>query len=237
MPNKGKPVPRCPEFTSTYNKKCRCDFCREVHRERRREHRMRASARTWGEQLPTDKVDVSEARDLILRAVSNGASDCEIGRITGLASQTIWDLRHGKRTRIQRDTHDKIRKALENNTDMRNFRDGTRVDATYTLAMIHGLIAQGWPILKQRELIEQNMGRPAGFIRSVLSRQYPGVHYANEQAMRWLVSQIGDTLGPSSRSRAWAKNNGYFPTKHYDFNGKLVVSSLPKEMRQAIEGV
>ena len=187
--------------------------------------------------MPHDRVDATQARELVLRAVSHGTTNVELERITGVSSQVFWDLRNSDRKYISRRTHDAICRTLTDNTDLRAFAPGTRVNAKYTLAMIHGLIAQGGPPEKQRELLRTNLGINGGFLKGVAAQQWSNVSYENEQNMRWLVSQIGDTQGPSPRSRAWARRKGYFPTKHYDTAGNLVVSSLPKELRQGIEGV
>lgn len=203
----------------------------------RKNQRARASARERGERLPTDRVDATEALDLVLRAVANGVTNCELGRMTGLSSQTFWDMRHRVTTQISRRTHDKIVRVLRDNTDLRDFKRGTRVPAHYTRTMIRALCAQGWTQEKQREVLQQNTNVSGGFIKGVTCDNYPHVYYANEQAIRWLVSQIGDARGPSRNSIAWGARNGYYPTKHYDFDGKLIVSSLPDEVRQGIEGV
>lgn len=193
--------------------------------------------RERGIKSHTDRVDPTEARDLVSRAFSNGASDDEIARLTGLASSTIYSLRNEDMAFVLRGTHDAIMKALRDNEDARAFSDGTRVSAKWTCAMIHGLMAQGWTAEKQQELLRQNLGITGRFVFTTIRRLHNNLYYTNEQAMRWLVSEIGDATGPSNRSKKFAQRNGYFPTKHYDSRGELIVSSLPKEKRQAIEGV
>lgn len=202
------------------------------------EQRARAAQRSWGVQSPDDLIEAQEAFDLVFRAFSHGTSNMELSRITGLSGQTFSDIRNHKHKLMKRKTRDAIVRHLADNDDLRSFKPGSRVPAKYCVTMSHALSAQGWSQVKQQELLETNLGKTAGFIRGVTSyNAYANVCYENDQAMRWLVRQIGDATGPSTRSMSWARKRGYFPTKHYDVEGNLVVKSLPKELRQSIEGV
>lgn len=237
MPNKVRATPRCPEFGALYSSGCRCSFCRETHRRLRNEQRLRQLARERGVRYPYDKVDPTEARELVLEARKNGASDRELERITGVNRSNLFDLRAGTTSYIRRKSHDKITAALRDNTDLRAFDKGTLVPVDWTRAMIYGLMAQGWSQLHQQEIIVHNLKRPAGFIRSATNRKHPTIQYSNEQAMRWLVSQIGDARGPNERTAKWARRNGYFPCRYYSRNGTLRASTLPKDLRREIESV
>lgn len=230
-------IPRCPEFNSTYHQKCRCDFCRKTAARLRREQRYRTAARSWNVTHATDIVDGTEAYELVLRAVSHGTSDGELSRITGVSTHTFGKLRRTGPKPIQRSTHDLIVRALRDNTDLRSFTRGKRVPANYTITMIHALSAQGWTHEKLREILRTNLDTSGAFINTVTYRKTDHVYYESDMAIRWLVAQIGDTRGPSNRAALMARTRGYFPTKHYDVEGNLVVKSLPKEVRQSIEGV
>lgn len=237
MPNKRTPIPRCPEFGKTYHLGCRCSFCREDHRKRRNAQRLRALERSRGVIAGTDRVDPTETAKLIRQARANGASDDELARVTGLATATIQKIRTRNVNFVLRDTADVVRRALQDNEDLRAFSDGSLVPAKWTRAMVHGLMAQGWPAAKQQELLRENLGVSGRFIFTAIRGIHDNLYYVNERSMYWLVSQIGNATGPSKRSMAFAERNGYFPTKHYDSKGELIVSSLPKEKRQGIEGV
>lgn len=237
MPNKRTPIPRCPEFGKTYHLGCRCSFCREDHRKRRNAQRLRAMERSRGVIRGTDRIDPTETTRLIRQARANGASDDELARLTDLAPSTIQSIRTTDVAFVLRDTADAVRRALAGNEDLRAFSPGSLVSAKWTRAMIHGLMAQGWPAAKQQEILRENLGVSGRFIFTAIRDIHDNLQYGNERSMYWLVSQIGNASGPSSRSRAFAQRNGYFPTKHYDSKGELIVSSLPKEMRQGIEGV
>lgn len=237
MPSKVRSTPRCPEFNGLYSSGCRCSFCREQHRRQRNEQRLRDLSRQRGVTHPYDKVDPTEARALILEAAHNGASDREIEKITGVNRSNLYDLRIGTTKYIRRKTHNKIIAALRDNTDVRAFNKGTLVPVGWTRSMIYGLAAQGWPLHQQQDLIATNLKRPAGFIRSATSGKHPTTLYSNEQAMQWLVTQIGDKQGPNKRTARWAARNGYFPCKYYNRHGNLLRSALPKELRQGIESV
>jgi hypothetical protein len=103
--------------------------------------------------------------------------------------------------------------------------------------MINSLSAQGWTLKHQREILQNNLGISAGFLPGISCGVWNEIWYANEQAIRWLVGEIGDATGPSKRGAAQSRRQGHFPTKHYDNNGDLILKSLPKEVRQEIEGV
>lgn len=237
MPYTKVPYPRCPEFNSTYPLKCRCTFCTAEHSRRRNVQRLHALERARGVKRDSDRLDPAETLELLQRANQNGASDDEIAKLTGLSSSTVYNIRHGISKFVRRATRDAVVQALRDNEDARAFTTGTKVPAKWTRSMVHALMAQGWPAHKQQQIIQENLGVPARFIFSVLRNLHDNIYYSNEQTMRWLVSEIGSAKGPSTRSMAFAERNGYFPTKHYDNEGNLVVRSLPKELRHRFEGV
>lgn len=219
MPNSQRKIPRCPEFNSTYPKGCRCRFCTDVNTRRRTEERLRYLARQRGVVSPTDRLPVEEARELVCRAFSNGASDTEIARLTGLRKVAIQKLRLGRTSYITRDSNTRIIRALADNEDIRAFSPYSRVPADWTRQMIYGLCAQGWSMKHQRQLLRDNKGIDGGFMQSVTSGNYPNVYYKHQQAMYWLVNQIDDATGPSTRTAKWAAREGHLPVRFYDYKG------------------
>lgn len=127
-------------------------------------------------------------------------------------------------------------KGLEDDMD-RDLLPGTRIDVKKSQQIIRSLCAQGWTQQHQKYIIENNLNQPGGVILHVMrsERKYTVKHI--EDRLIWLANAIGDRQGPSKIISVKMQNMGYFPLKHYNLKGDLIVSTLSAEQRAQLKSV
>lgn len=202
-----------------------------------RRYRQRQAMRAWGNLLDDDLIDPADAIEAINRALNEwDLSIREVARLTGLPHDTISMIRRGKRKRITRRISNTIIRSLQNEHS-RAIQENTRVPAQWSAQMVRSLIAQGWTMQHQRDILQNNLGISAGFIPSIGRGTNQMCYARHEENVKWLVRAIGDASGPSLRSMTIMKNRGVFPTKHYNLKGELIVSTLSVEQRASYKRV
>lgn len=231
-----KPTPRCSEG-KTYWTGCRCDFCKHTAARLKAETRYRRMQRDRGVMYDLDIIDSAECRREIRAAKRRGLSYSEISRLSEVPLLTIRKIGDGTRKKSRRATVNAIIRALAE-PDVRAALPNSLVDGKWTRQMVKSLSAQGWSTSHQADIILNNRGHRAGFIRSLAAR--PTAKYvlkSSEDEMRWLVRAIGDKIGPSNISMVKMQKKGIFPTKHYDGVGNLIRGSLSPEQKAVYDSV
>lgn len=186
--------------------------------------------------FPEDLIDASETRELLAEAQKLGITDRDLEKLSGISRESFSRVRLAKSPRIKRITANRIAEALSN-MDIAERHPMTLVDATWTHQMVLSLVAQGWTMQHQRDIILNNRGEKAGFIRSRSSYMPEKVYYKNVQTMRWLVRALGDGQGPAKATAKKMQKRGIFPVKHYNYRGDLIPQTLTKEQRAFLESV
>jgi len=125
---------------SGYTAGCRCDACRIAHRDYNREWlRKEARIRYGIEERVEQTVDAAEAREHLLWLSSQGIGRRQVAKHARLVPSTIQKITSGQRTRIYRETADRI---LAVNLSQRP--GNAHVDATRTWQQINELLDAGW---------------------------------------------------------------------------------------------
>lgn len=231
-----KPTPKCSQGR-TYWMGCRCEHCTRTATRLKAETRYRRMQRDRGLLFDSDLIDAAECRRLLRLAKKRGLSYSEISRLSGIPRLTVLNLANHKRDKCRRITARLLINAVSD-PDNRATLPKSFVPNAWTKQMIKSLSAQGWSTLHQAEIIQNNRGHAAGFIRSMGSRtQATSVLKSSEDEMKWLVRAIGDKEGPSNIAKAKMRSRGIFPTKHYDGVGKLIYGSLSPEQKAIYDSV
>jgi len=125
---------------SGYTAGCRCEPCRIAHRDYNREWlRKEARIRYGIEERVEQTVDATEAREHLLWLSSQGIGRRQVAKHARLVPSTIQKITSGQRTRIYRETADRI---LAVNLTQRPAN--AHVDATRTWEQIDELLDAGW---------------------------------------------------------------------------------------------
>lgn len=154
----------------------------------------------------TDKgyVDVTRARTHLLALNQAGFSWCHIAKLAGLTEQGVYGIRDGKR--CHRSTEAKIL-AIPTPTPLSG---SGRINAVGSQRRIRALQALGWT---QRNL-EDRLGLHPRRLSIVLVR--PKVYTPMARMISQVYDELSMTPGPSSRTKALARNKGWHPPLCWD---------------------
>ncbi len=225
---------RCAD-SSTYQRGCRCSACQAYSRRSRELTRHRAELRARGVEFPGDLLPAGETRSLLKRAMKRGLTQTEITRLTGVTRPTLWRILNGHPT-VRRSTANTLHRVLVDDEN-RHIRPGTRVPTVRPRHIIRCLEAQGWSLDHLEEIIENNLGVSGSCIDSPLRQDRKTITAVNAKKIDWLYENIGDRVGPSKSLITKMMNRGFFPSKHYNANGEILVSTLSPEQRDALARV
>lgn len=176
---------------------------------------------------PYDHVDPAPYIAIIEAAHKRGMSYAEMARVTGLTSEM---LRFTKKKRfIYLSTAQKIAKLR--NDEVRALRSHSLLPAKKGIQVLHSLGAQGFSHRHVAWIVENNLRVPGNNIPNLnkADRQY--ITKKTMDILLWLEKEIGAKQGPSAISRSKQLNRGYFPLKHYNVNGDLMLNTLTPEQK------
>lgn len=222
---------------SDYAYGCRCAPCVQVHYRYNETSRRRGHERAWGKTFPTDRVDPGYAQKVVWDAHAvRGMTFVQIARVTGLNKKTIRNLYVAKQKYIERGVEDAIREKLDRDWIQLNRKPTELVDKTPYYDIFMRLLAQGWTTVALQNLLEEHTSYNTGFLDNMARRSSNFlIEWRNAQAVMWLADFIGDTEGPSRRTRIRMQNRGIFPMIHYNESGELIVDSLLPEQRAILK--
>lgn len=173
------------------------------------------------------RVDPAESVELVRVAKQRGTSYQEMSRITGLRDKTLEDLAAGRRKFILHDTARRLSVLADDTVAAPS--PGSLVSSRKAQQIRLSLLAQGWSVAHQREILQNNWGIPGGFIIGLETRDT--LRLDNHQAYVRLADTIGSREGPSIRTKNWYARRGIFPLRHYDGSGQLIRSTLSLEQK------
>lgn len=198
-------------------------------------YRRNQAMRSWGHQLPTDRVPIEDTYKLIWEAHNDrDLSFAQISRLCDVNRETVRFIYSGKRVQdfITREVADKIALGLagvSRGTDKGKI-DTSLVDVQKHAWKIYGLFAQGWTAKMLCEILAKN-GRPAGWVHHFYERR--NIEVRTVKQLDWLVEVIGDRHGPSLENKRRMERRGFFPLIHYSEGGQLLVRSLTPPQKAA----
>lgn len=160
-------------------------------------------------------------------------------RLTGIQRLTFQRILNSKVHRVRLDTARKVVRFLSERDGPRALNPSSLVPVARSHQIVLSLLAQGWPVPAQRDILTRERGIPAGFIGGLANR-VPNrtlIRWENAQQLVWLADYVGDAVGPSKRTRNYWTKHGHFPLRHYDGTGQLMPATLSPEQRAKYEGV
>lgn len=179
-------------LTRYINGPCRCEPCRAAHS--RWQKRWRYDRHRNGPVL----VDSTRAREHVEALIGGGMSKRAITLAAG------WKSRNSLRTvmtgpKITRQTEARV---LAIGADTRPNRYVSLIGSRRRL---HALMALGWPY---RELAER-IGLRSETVLDISTGKTMSVRAQTADTIRRAYDDLWDQPGPSTRTRSWAKRNGY----------------------------
>lgn len=203
-----------------------CDECRAARARAVAEYRKRLALRR---SSPTDWIDASQARAIVLDLRARGYSDPAIGHLAGISEGVPWGLRHG-RVRITRENADRLL-AARDFVDQRPgvLLNSQRVPSARTFQQIRSLSALGWPLWWQA----QQLGHPSGKLPFRFDR--PTVRHETARKVQELYDRISGTHGFSRVAADHARRLGWHVPMAYDDDGRLIPEAIPNSLSDARE--
>lgn len=215
---------------------CKCPECRARKAAIQKRYRKRVAQRKWGVESPLDQFPVGPTRQLLRDANAFGTTFREMEKLTGYSRRDLQRIANGNRKTIRRETRDTIHRAIPD-PDIRAYLPDTLVPIAKAKQIARSLSAQGFSLDHQAEILRNNLGVSGSFVKHLAHPYRRQIFKKNEDIMLWLEKEIGIRTGPGKKCVTWAKKNGFYPLKHYDAKGKLLVSTLSADERRRLRGL
>lgn len=182
---------------------CRCDECRDAMR------RYNARLKYDLHRGITRKVEADQAIAHIKQLLADGMSLNSITKAAGYKSRhSIYSILDGSGI-INRRTHDRIL-AIRPEHDIR----GTLyIDSTGTRRRLQALSYLGWT---SRDLAGRMGHRDHSVVLDIVNGVSATVRRDTATKVARLYDELWDQPGPSTRTAAWARRNGWVPPLAWD---------------------
>lgn len=203
---------------------------RRYARENARSVRRHRAMRRAGVELDTDEVSASDLILELKRAKADrGMTWIELERLSTVSRRTIWRISAGYQDTVQRGTERLIMDAIH--SGRRDINPYIMIDIEPTRWQLRCLMAQGWTTKMLGERLGFQTHRAGSGQLSNMVNRNSHITFWLAQKVEALFLEIGDAKGPSSHTAARMHCRGHFPAIHYDENRKLIVSSLPPQLK------
>ena len=187
---------------SGYRKGCRCYECFDANR--KYEKRLRYDISIGRERL----VDAADAKEHIHELMRHGMPIHAISRAMGYRdTNAIRGLL--KRSRIRRETHERIMAIRMNRSDA---PETAWVPAIGTARRIRALAVRGWPSVE----VSRRTGLDTTTVSDIIRGRVDQVRTSTARAVAGLYAEISDEYGGSIRSVNRARARKWAPPAAWD---------------------